>query len=623
MKHSKKKIRKANIKRRTKKTNYRKIQRGGWYGQEDPQRIRELMTSFGFPGVRVEFPFNNINMDITFPAANLNDFMIQKSNEYIETVKRELGDSINASKRMQAENKKILSEKPSGGPPNIGAIIDEMEANVNRDTIILDHLNSQNQPLNFSIVRNVIDFIVYPDDISQFSKGYSDLVLSNNFNGVHLEQKQPTAGGLQPNIPKEVWFLIKIMKQLAREINGSAIYINGIKQSFEIDELETLLSGFPAENLKFKTASNRYGNILREIREKYSGPALDFSKINFEILACLIEDNIGQGYFLPFIQNILDVNNTGMFIFFEACPDFVIETEIVENENGVKIEKEVIKRHRDSKALVEPYIKFYRDKYNYDTTYFGLKPIQENPKDGNFLQYVKNGSTFFITVGNDIIIELVRIYYIYVREVDAQGKRLYNISAALKNPSKPYDRAAGYNNLIMAVIVVKKTVNIITGVINYENNFRWLINQHTLNNMTQSGYMIPDIFLKNLEEVRLKDYSKIEKTGNYLKGFFGGPSAATVGLPGEEEQQQEEVLQPKESFTVPGQGLKLGSIKSSSSSTTASGIGEGEEEKEAEWKDLSDEYQTEPGDVDVGGKKNKTRRKSNKKKRSIKRKPKY
>ena len=53
------------------------------------------------------------------------------------------------------------------------------------------------------------------------------------------------------------------------------------------------------------------------------------------------------------------------------------------------------------------------------------------------------------------------------------------------------------------------------------------------------------------------------------------------------------------------------------------GEGEGEEEKEAEWKDLSDEYQTEPGDVDVGGKKNKTRRKSNKKKRSIKRKPKY
>jgi hypothetical protein len=133
MKHSKRKIRRTNIKKRTKKYNYRKNQRGGWSEKQDPERIRDLMKSFGFPDVRVEFPFNNINMDITFPAGNLNAFMIEKENEYIETVKRELGDSINASKMKQAKNKQILSEKPSGAPPNIGAIIDEMEANINRD----------------------------------------------------------------------------------------------------------------------------------------------------------------------------------------------------------------------------------------------------------------------------------------------------------------------------------------------------------------------------------------------------------------------------------------------------------------------------------------------------------
>ena len=43
-----------------------------------------------------------------------------------------------------------------------------------------------------------------------------------------------------------------------------------------------------------------------------------------------------------------------------------------------------------------------------------------------------------------------------------------------------------------------------------------------------------------------------------------------------------------------------------------------------QWQDLSDEYEPEEGDVNVGGrKKNKTRRKLKKRKRSIKRKAKY
>jgi hypothetical protein len=620
MKESKRKIRRTNIRRRTKKTNYRKIQRGGWSEQQDPERIRQLMTNLPksadsiFTDVRVEFPFNNINMDIIFPATNLNAFMIEKENEYIEPVKIGLSNSIMALKQDKTRNQQILSENPSERPHNIGAIIDEIEVNINRDSILLDHLNSQNQPLNFSIVPSVIDFIVKPEDISQFPKDYDKIVLSNNFDGAYLEEKQSTAGVSEPNIPKEVWFLIKIMKQLGREINGSAIYINDVKQSFEIDAKETLSSGFDAEKPKFKTASNRYGNILREIREKYSGPELDFRKKNFEILACLVEDNVGQAYFLSFIQNILDVSNSGMFIFFEACRDYVIVPE-VKNKDG-EIEKNVKQRHRDSKALVDQYINFYREKYKYDTTYFGLKQIQENPEDGNFLQYVKNGTTFLITVGTDIIIEFVRIYYIYVRDVGAQGKRIYSMTAALKNPLKPFDRAPGYDNLIMAVIVVKKTVNINTGVITYENNFRWIINQHTLNNMTQSGNMIPDIFLKNLEEVRLEDYSTATKVAKgvtgYFKGVFGGPSAAA--LP---EEEKEADLSSNESFAVPGSGIKIGPLPSANPQQKSAAVAEGEE---GEWQQV--DYNKYPDDVDVGGrKKNKTRKRSNK--RSKKRKAKY
>ena len=298
-----------------------------------------------------------------------------------------------------------------------------------------------------------------------------------------------------------------------------------------------------------------------------------------------------------------------MFIFFEACRDFVIVPKLVE-ENGVMIEINVTERHRDFKGAVDQYIKFYREKYNYDTTYFGLKSIQENSEDGNFLQYVKNGTTFLITVGTDIIIEFVRIYYIYVREVNAKGKRIYSLAAALRNPLEPFDRAQSYPNLIMAVIVVKKTVNIITGVINYENNFRWIINQHTLNNMTQSGNTIPDIFLKNFQEVRLKDYSTATKvaksTTDYFRGLFGGPSAA-VDLPEEGKG--------KESFAIPGSGLKLESTQSSSSSSSSSG-------KPTAAAGIEESGEVAQGEVG-GRKKNKTRKRSIKRKRSNKRKTKY
>ena len=72
MKQSKKKIRKTNIKRRTKKYNYRKIQRGGMLDPRDKSEISDFMQSFSRDEtVSIMFPYDNIHMDIAFPVKSL------------------------------------------------------------------------------------------------------------------------------------------------------------------------------------------------------------------------------------------------------------------------------------------------------------------------------------------------------------------------------------------------------------------------------------------------------------------------------------------------------------------------------------------------------------------------
>ena len=76
MKQSKKKIRKTNIKRRTKKTNYRKIQRGGMLSPGDKSAISDFMQSLSRDEtVSIMFPYDNIHMDIAFPIKNLDQYI--------------------------------------------------------------------------------------------------------------------------------------------------------------------------------------------------------------------------------------------------------------------------------------------------------------------------------------------------------------------------------------------------------------------------------------------------------------------------------------------------------------------------------------------------------------------
>ena len=74
MKQSKRKIKKANIRRTTKKTNYRKIQRGGMLDSHDKTEINSFMQSLRLSPnepVLIMFPYENIHMDITFPVKSL------------------------------------------------------------------------------------------------------------------------------------------------------------------------------------------------------------------------------------------------------------------------------------------------------------------------------------------------------------------------------------------------------------------------------------------------------------------------------------------------------------------------------------------------------------------------
>ena len=76
MKQSKRKIRKTNIRKRTKKYNYRKIQRGGMLSQVDKIAISDFMQSLSpDETVSIMFPYDNIHMDIAFPIKSLDQYI--------------------------------------------------------------------------------------------------------------------------------------------------------------------------------------------------------------------------------------------------------------------------------------------------------------------------------------------------------------------------------------------------------------------------------------------------------------------------------------------------------------------------------------------------------------------
>lgn len=573
MKQSKRKIKKANIKKRTKKYNYSKNQRGGWgFFSRDPQIITDMMKLPGFENIQVSFPFNNIQMDISLPDKPLNQFIDEwAKGSCFDQAKRELTDNIMVLNRTMP--------KP--------------ESKIERENRILTNLNTQTAtPFNFSVIPNIVMFITNPYDISVIkSKGiYSELVENNNFVGGILQPKQELAGEQEITVPKEVYVLVKLMQQLTREYKIQTIYINGSKQpKFQVDKTEI---GLPEDAYLYTTVCKGYANLLDNIYRMYKGTALDWSKVNTQILTSFFEDNSFQAYYTNFVKTFLNDTYNGPVDRYTGDPtggQFMYSNAYRDGN--------VLSRIPD--VSIDTYIRNYKDKY-IDSSFFKLDPITENPGDGNFLQYVENITTYLITVNTtNIIIECVKIYYIFLKDIDAIAR----------TPG-----AANYNGLIIAAIVEKKITDINAGVIHYSSQFRWLITKNTLENIKINHFEIPDPILRNLEEVRMSGDNRFIR---FFKGSTSrGPPVATAnaatanaaGFPDQEDQGK--LLGTQEL------NLQEDYIDAQGSSKPRNPTGQ--------WQDLSDEYEPEEGDVNVGGrKKNKTRRKLKKRKRSIKRKAKY
>ena len=571
MKQTKKNI-KSNKKRITKKYNYRKNKRGGLnFFSRNPNIKTDIdKIQRGFENIKMSFPFKDMHMDLSLPDKDINQSIAEWAKEScFDPLKSRLQTSIASSVDL----------------PNY-------EPEIVRNNQILTYIQTQTAtPLNFSVIPDVIMFITNPYDISVIKKKSMDsLIEKNNFVDGILQPKQEFAGEQEITVPKEAYVLVKLMQQLTREYKIQTIYINGSKQSkFKVDETETKLT---LDEYKYTTVCTGYASLLDNIRRMYKGTALDWSKVNTQILTSFFEDNSFQAYYTNFVKTFLIDTYNGP----------------VDNYTGEPTGGQFFysNAYRDGNVLsripnvsIDRYIRTYKDKY-IDSSFFKLDPITENPGDGNFLQYVKNITTYLIKVNTNIIIECVKIYYIYLKD----------IIATARTPGEE-----DYDGLIIAAIVEKKITDINAGVIHYSSQFRWLITKNTLENIKTNHFNIPDPILRNLEDVRMSGDNRFIR---FFKGPTSrGPPAATAsnapataaGFPDQEEGTligNNEQLNLQEDY-----------IDNQGESKLRNPTGE--------WQDPSDEYEPEEGDVDVigGSKKNKTRRKLKKRKRSNKRKAKY
>ena len=557
MKQSKRKIKKANIKKRTKKYNYRKNQRGGWgFFSRDPQIITDMMKLPGFENIQVSFPFNNIQMDISLPDKPLNQFIDEWARiSCFDQAKRELTDNIMVLNRSMP--------KP--------------ESKIERENRILTNLNTQTAtPFNFSVISNIGIFITNPYDISLIkSKGiYSELVENNNFVDGILQPKQEFAGEQEITVPKEAYVLVKLMQQLTREYKIQTIYINGSKQSkFKVDQTEI---GLPEDAYLYNTVCKGYADLLNIIHKMYKGTALNWSKVNTQILTSFFEDNSFQAYYTNFVKTFLIDTYNGP----------------VDNYTGEPTGGQFFysNAYRDGNVLsripnvsIDRYIRTYKDKY-IDSSFFKLDPITENPEDGNFLQYVKNITTYLIKVNTNIIIECVKIYYIFLKDIIATAR-----TAGEEN----------YDGLIIAAIVEKKITDINAGVIHYSSQFRWLITKNTLENIKTNYFNIPDPILRNLGEVRMSGDNRVIR---FIKGSIsrGPPATPTAAAAAGNEDDNHDIITQIED----DQQLNLVEDYIDNQETPLS------RQNTIDWNDVSKKKKSAVG----GRKKNKTRKRSNKRK---------
>lgn len=555
MKQSKKKIRKANIKRRTKKTNYRKTQKGGWgFFSKDPQIITDIMKiEPDYTNINVSFPFKNIQMDISLPDINLNNALDEWGKvTCFNTIKQQLTDTIRLLERNKQES--------------------EMRKNIE----ILTNFNTElATSLNFSVIPNIVAFITNPYDLSiirdKDKSKYIELVEKNDYIGGILQPKQEVAAGPENTIPKEVPFLIRLMQQLTREIDTNVYYINGAKQpKFQIDNTET---GLPEGEYLYTTAGKGYGRLLNNIRTMYRGDqaSLDWSKINTQILYSFLGNSPFEVYYsIKFIRSVLESG-----IPQGSYAQIIYSKAVRDGKGGVMPD-----------VSIDRYIKTYKDYI--DSKFFKLTPITETSEDGNFLQYVKNGVTILIKVDTSIIIEIVQVWYIYVTGIEAVAK----------------NNEPGYNGLIIAAIVEKTTTDIIGGVVHYSSQFRWLITKNALNNLRRNNITLPEPISRNLEEIRMSGDNRVTK---FVKGVTNrSPATSPATTPTPSPRVSEEGMQIKPHNMISDYIDEKGNI-----------------DQPGNWQQITADNNGD-SDNEVGGsKKNKTRKRSNKRKMSIKGKTKF
>lgn len=571
MKQSKRKIRKTNIRKRTKKYNYRKIQRGGMLSSGDKSAISDFMQSLSpDETVSIMFPYDNINMDIAFPVKNLDQYI---------------------NKNYQ------------------GLRNDELK------TIGLGETD-----LDFNDIPNVPNFITNPYDISELSFPTLQIIQRNKFDrkeGILV----PISNSEGEPIPRSVIYLIKTMKQLARESQGFTIYLDGVKQPKITHAAPPPTAAPPApidtskppqaetctffNTLLTKIKTNFNMNISSTTASSDSITEKDWNTYFYRIINSFPADDPYLPYFKFFTGQIMD--------------------PIEGNNDPIVSYKQAARDDNEARADTEPLKPDYHINHYDDKIQRFLKLPKITNTGSNLLEYITNKVTMFIyTQKSKIIIQVYTVYYIIIGNIQAKGKGNWK-SFFLGDRQ----RSENYYQFVIGCVVLIRTVDIIKGTVEYDYEIRWLLNQHTINNMADNGMTLKRFFGNNIQDILLEEdstygLSKPKNTHNYNDPTLSGNKIPVATLT-EPKKTFDDILrdgfspEPKQSFSALGPGLQLApisSIKSSSSSAAAKGEGEG-------WSRNVD-YKEEEGDIDVGGgKKNKTRRKLKKRKRSNKRKAKY
>jgi len=426
------KIRKANIRRKTKKYNYRKKQRGGWsFFTRDPSKIKQIMTRLprydGEQPTDISFPFGNIDMDIIFSKKSLD-----------------------------------------GNLPGINSIPERYDL----------------ETFDYRTIPDVIKFITDEYTISQLWKDDSSNLFKDNIFEDGVLKPNPNTK-YTSTFPQGVVHLIFIMKGLAREIGNNVIYINRRKRTVQVEKIgdsieEAVSSQNNRDNIKdFPTTCKRYADILENVQSSYKTTGHH----NPRLRNPNIDENQWNIYFFKILQSFLVAEFKIMY--FTSFRKF-IEDSSINNENLIIILSQV------NPNISLEFIEKYKNKIDMLSD---LQNIEETEKKGKLLQYVKNNLTTNITTTDTSIIS--KTNYISFLNLILEKYRIDNENIPI--------------NIILAAVIVTRTINFTKNTIEYSSRILWLFDQNTIDTMTGAGFTLPEVFSKNIDGVKLIEGTQLQK----------------------------------------------------------------------------------------------------------------